>query len=111
MDLEHRRRSLLRCHSDRRPLSRPPAPWDVARKLYPGQEAEQKRWMAIHQGKLLDDGKIEDLVAVLRAIDSLNPELLENIRTEADYFEHNKEARASDAIAGACRNCPNQKHL
>jgi hypothetical protein len=65
--------------------------WDVARKLYPGQEAEQKRWMAIHQDELLDKGKIEELVDVLRAIDSLNPELLEKIRTEADYFDNNKE--------------------
>ena len=65
--------------------------WDVARKLYPGQDAEQKRWMAIHQDELLDEGKIEELVAMLRAIDSLNPELLEKIRTEADYFDHNKE--------------------
>ena len=44
--------------------------WDVARKLYPGQEAEQKRWIAIHQDELLDKGKIEELVDVLRAIDS-----------------------------------------
>jgi hypothetical protein len=65
--------------------------WDVARKLYPGQEAEQKRWMAIHQDQLLDEGKIEELVALLRAIDSLNPELLEKLRTEADYFDNNKE--------------------
>lgn len=69
--------------------------WDVARKLYPGQEADQKRWMAIHQDELLDEGKIEELVAALRAIDSLHPELhpelLEKIRTEADYFDNNKE--------------------
>jgi transposase len=44
--------------------------WDVARKLYPGQEAEQKRRMAIHQDELLDEDRIKDLVAVLRAIDS-----------------------------------------
>ncbi|HKN22463.1 MAG TPA: ISKra4 family transposase [Terracidiphilus sp.] len=65
--------------------------WDVARKLYPGREAEQKCWMAIHQDELLDEGKIEDLVTALRSIDSLNPELLEKIRTEADYFHNNKE--------------------
>ena len=23
--------------------------WDLARKLYPNQEAEQRRWMMIHQ--------------------------------------------------------------
>ena len=65
--------------------------WDVARKLYPGQETEQKRWMSLHQDELLDEGKIEELVAALRAIDSLSPELLEKIRTEADYFDNTKE--------------------
>jgi hypothetical protein len=65
--------------------------WDVARKLYPGQEAEQKRWTAIHQDELLDEGRIEELVAALRAIDSPHPELLEKIRIEADYFDNNKE--------------------
>ena len=65
--------------------------WDVARRLYPNQELEQKRWLAIHQDELLDEGKIEDLVAALRAIESSNPELLEKIRTEADYFEKNTE--------------------
>jgi hypothetical protein len=65
--------------------------WDVARKLYPNQESEQKRWLAIHQDELLDEGKIEDLVAALRAIESPNPELLEKIRTEADYFAKNTE--------------------
>jgi hypothetical protein len=65
--------------------------WDVARKLYPGQDAEQKRWMTIHQDELLDEGRIEELVAALRAIDSPHPELLEKIRVEADYFENNRE--------------------
>ena len=36
---------------------------------------------------LLDEGRIEDLVAGLRSIDSSNPELTENIRKEAAYFE------------------------
>ena len=62
--------------------------WDLARKLYPNQEAEQRRWMMIHQD-LLDEGKIEDLVRALRLIDSSSPELAEKIRTEADYFEKN----------------------
>lgn len=64
--------------------------WDVVRKLYPNQEAEQKRWMAIHQD-LLDEGQIEDLVAALRTIQSVSPELLEKIRVEADYFVKNTE--------------------
>ena len=39
----------------------------------------------------MDKGKIEDLVAALRAIESSNPELLEKTRIEADYFEKNTE--------------------
>jgi hypothetical protein len=48
-------------------------------------------WLAIHKDDQLDEGKIEDLVAALRAIESSNPELLEKIRIEADYFEENAE--------------------
>ncbi len=62
--------------------------WGLARKLYPNQEAEQRRWMMVHQN-LLDGGKIEDLVAALRSIDSSSAELTEKIRTEAGYFENN----------------------
>ena len=64
--------------------------WDLARKLYPSQEAEQRRWMMVHQD-LLDEGKIEELVAALRAIDSPNPELADKVRIEAGYFENNTE--------------------
>jgi hypothetical protein len=64
--------------------------WDLARKLYPNQEAEQRRWMMVHQD-LLDGGKIEDLVSVLRALDPPNPELADKLRVEAGYFENNRE--------------------
>jgi len=64
--------------------------WDLARKLYPNQEAEQRRWMMVHQD-LLDEGKIEELVAALRAIESPNPQLADQIRIEAGYFETNTE--------------------
>jgi hypothetical protein len=64
--------------------------WDLARKLYPNQGAEQRRWMMIHQD-LLDEGKIEDLVATLRSIHSSRAELAETIRTEVGYFENNAE--------------------
>src|SRR5438309_2363078 len=64
--------------------------WDLVRKLYPNQEAEQRRWMMVHQD-LLEQGKVEELVMALRAIDSSNPELAEKIRKEAGYFENNKE--------------------
>ncbi len=64
--------------------------WYVARKLYPNDEARQKAWMKMHQ-KQLDRGKIEKLVGALRAIKSENAEIAEKVRTEADYFERNRE--------------------
>jgi len=60
--------------------------WDLARKLHPNQEPEQRRWMMIHQA-MLDKGDIENLVPTLRLIDSSNAELADFIRTTADYFE------------------------
>ena len=65
--------------------------WEVARKLYPNGEAQQKAWMKVHQKRLLDKGKIEKLVGTLRSIDTANPEVAEKIRTEADYFERNAQ--------------------
>jgi hypothetical protein len=65
--------------------------WELARKLFPNQQAEQERWMVVHKDALLDEGKIEDLVASLRSIVSSNPELSEKIRIEADYFQKNTE--------------------
>jgi len=65
--------------------------WEVARKLYPNNEGKQKAWMKIHQKRLLDRGKIEQLVGALRSIESENPEVTEKLRTEADYFERNAE--------------------
>jgi hypothetical protein len=64
--------------------------WGLARKLYPNDEAQQKRWIMFHQD-LLDEGKVEKLVASLRSIESPHAELAEKIRTEADYFEKNAE--------------------
>jgi hypothetical protein len=64
--------------------------WEVARKLYPNDQAKQKAWMKMHQ-KQLDRGKIEKLVGALRAIKSENAEIAEKVRTEADYFARNRE--------------------
>ena len=61
--------------------------WELARRLHPNDSAAQKTWMKIHQKRLLDKGKIGKLVAALRSIPSTNPELLDKLRTEADYFE------------------------
>jgi hypothetical protein len=65
--------------------------WELVRKLHPNDLASQKMWMKIHQKRLLDKGKIEKLVDALHAIRSLRPEISEQIRTEADYFERNAE--------------------
>ena len=65
--------------------------WAVARLLYPQDEIQQKAWMKIHQKRLLDKGKIEKLISVLRSIASGHPAIAEKIRTEADYFERNAD--------------------
>ena len=65
--------------------------WVVARQLYPQEDVAQKAWMKVHQKRLLDKGKLEKLVSVLRSITTANPQLAEKIRTEADYFERNAE--------------------
>lgn len=65
--------------------------WEVTRRLYPHDERKQKAWMKVHQKRLLDKGKIEKLVRLLRAIPSGSSEVAEKIRTEADYFEKNAE--------------------
>lgn len=65
--------------------------WEVACKLYPNDQGKQKTWMKIHQKRLLDRGKIEKLVGALRSMESANPEVVEKIRTEANYFERNAE--------------------
>jgi hypothetical protein len=65
--------------------------WEVARLLYPNDPAPQKAWMRVHQKRLLDKGKIEKLVAALRALHHSDPKVLQKIRIEADYFEKNAE--------------------
>jgi len=64
--------------------------WDLARKLHPNQPAEQRRGIMVHQD-MLDGGKIEDLVAAIRSIDSSNSELMEAIRKESTFFEKHAE--------------------
>jgi hypothetical protein len=65
--------------------------WELARRLHPNDEANQKAWMKVHQRRLLDKGKIEKLVVALRSLGSTNPEVIEKLRTEADYFQRNAE--------------------
>ena len=65
--------------------------WELAHTLHPNDPVNQKAWIKAHQRRLLDKGKIEKLVEALRSIESANPEVLEKLRTEADYFERNAE--------------------
>jgi len=34
-------------------------PWELARKLFPNDEVNQKAWIKAHQRRMLDKGKIE----------------------------------------------------
>lgn len=63
--------------------------WEVARRLYPQEEVAQKAWMNFHQKRLLDKGKIEKLVEVLKSVEGPTPEATGKIRTEAEYFARN----------------------
>jgi hypothetical protein len=65
--------------------------WELARRLHPHDEGNQRAWMKVHQKRLLDNGKIEKLVAALRCIVSLHTEVTEKLRTEAAYFERNAD--------------------
>ena len=65
--------------------------WELARRLHPNDPDQQKAWMKVHQKRLLDKGKIEKLVLSLRSAESIHAEVLEKIRTEADYFERNAD--------------------
>jgi hypothetical protein len=64
--------------------------WSLAAKLYPNDSPAQKRWVMVRKNKL-DEGKIERLVALLRSQAASHPELAEDLGTEANYFEDNKE--------------------
>jgi len=64
--------------------------WDIARLLYPGEDAHQRQWILRHQPKL-DEGKIEKLVGYLRSLKVSSPELTETLHKAANYFERNAE--------------------
>lgn len=62
--------------------------WELARKLFPNDEALQNRWMMIHQ-HWLDNGKIKKLVTSLQSIQTSSAELADKLRIEAEYFRRN----------------------
>jgi hypothetical protein len=91
MDLESGRPALPGCRADRRSLSRSPASLGSGAQAAPNDLTNQKAWIKAHQKRLLDKGKIEKLGLSLRSTESTNAEVLEKIRTEADYFARNAE--------------------
>jgi hypothetical protein len=59
--------------------------WELVPSLHSHTETKQKTtWVRTHQQRLLDEGKIENLVDALRSIKCDNPEVAEKIRTEAE---------------------------
>ena len=64
--------------------------WDLARKLFPLDKLERERWITTEQDNL-DSGKIEELVLSLRSLPAANPDLAEEILTQAEYFDKNAD--------------------
>ncbi|HTX37002.1 MAG TPA: ISKra4 family transposase [Bryobacteraceae bacterium] len=62
--------------------------WAVGALLFPNDSARQERWMVSPQ-RLLDQGRIEHLVKRLRNILSENEEVVQDLSSEAEYFERN----------------------
>ena len=62
--------------------------WDLARRLHPHDEAQQNRWMMIHQD-WLDNGKIKKLVTSLQSIQTSSVAMADKLRVEAEYFRRN----------------------
>ena len=79
--------------------------WELARKLYPNDQVEQKAWIKVHQRRLLDKGKIEKLVAALRSIDTDNSEVAEKLRTEADVLREECGAHAVSKVPPSAPVC------
>jgi hypothetical protein len=64
--------------------------WELASKLFPGDERKRKRWGSRLEKKL-DAGKVKQIVKNLRDFSPANAELRRLLDSEADYFEHNTE--------------------
>jgi hypothetical protein len=88
VDLEHRQSTFPRAiqivdlYHARQHL------WNVARCLYPLDQAAQRRWILRHQPKL-DGGRIGKLVAFLRSWEVDSSTATETITLDAAYFEKN----------------------
>ena len=65
--------------------------WELARKLHPNEEANQNRWILVHQD-LLEEGKIEDLLSALRSIATSNGERMEKIAPKRNTLNATRSA-------------------
>ena len=63
--------------------------WDLARLLFPSNAKRRNAWIGLHQKRWLDQGKIGNLVASLRQIQTTDSDLAKKLRNEADYFQTN----------------------
>lgn len=63
--------------------------WDIARLLHPADTKRRNAWIGLHQKRWLDKGRISQLVASLRAIQTADVDLAKKLCNEADYFAHN----------------------
>jgi hypothetical protein len=64
--------------------------WEMAGKLFPSDEKQRKAW-AKKLIQKLNHGWVERVVAEIRAFPTRQPELLDEIRKQSDYFERNRE--------------------
>jgi hypothetical protein len=64
--------------------------WDMAAQLYPADEKQRKRW-ARKLIQKLNQGRVESVVRQLRTFPTRKPELRDELRIQADYFERNRD--------------------
>jgi hypothetical protein len=64
--------------------------WELSAQLFPQDEPKRKHWMA-RSLKLLEHGKMEALVKILRELRPGGQELAKLVRNEADYFQRNTD--------------------
>jgi hypothetical protein len=64
--------------------------WNAAAKLFPSDQQQRKSW-AKKLIRKLNRGRVEAVVADLRAFPSRMPEMRKFLRGEADYFERNRQ--------------------
>jgi hypothetical protein len=80
--------------------------WELAAKLFANDERARRQWASIGQ-YLLDQGRIEALVLILRHLHPDNEKLAQDVDKDADYFARNAERmrypefRAQGLFAGS----------